>query len=294
MTDTPAPSGAPAPAAGADAPKIDMGALYGTLSPENKDFATRRGYIKTDGSFGDPNLWLDGHRNAEQIMGGEKLPVPNAADEKALAEWPGWDKLGVPKDAKGYAFKRPEKMPNGLDGKPIAYDEAAENAFRDMAVKLKLTPRQFDAIMTDEVGRRMAAIEGATTTLNAEKARIETSLRKDFGAGYDAQKASAGLALNFIAKEAKIDAGKLADLASHEFGSEETARMFITIAAMLGEDKLQGGKDGGFATGPAAARAELEQMDRDPVFQKAYTNKDHPDHKKAIDRRLNLLRTANG
>ena len=46
----------------------------------------------------------------------------------------------------------------------------------------------------------------------AEKARIEGSLRKDFGAGYETQKAQAGLALNFIAKEAKVDPGKLADL----------------------------------------------------------------------------------
>lgn len=274
-------------------PAFKLADVYATLSPENKEFATRRGYIKADGTLADVNMFLDGHRGAEKLLGGEKLPVPNLADENERAQWPGWKKLGTPDDAKGYQFKRPE-MPKGPDGQPLPYDEAAENSFRELAAKLRMPQYMFDAIMTDEVGRRLGAITGAGTQMAAEKTRIETALRKDLGAGYDTSMKQANAALVHMAKVSGVDPGKLADMASHEFGSEETARLFLKIASMLGDDTLQGGKDSGFATGPAAARAELERLDTDTGFQTAYKDKDHPDHQKAIERRLNLLRIANG
>jgi len=278
---------------GGNAPKFDLAAVYGSLSAENKDYATRRGYIKADGSFADPNAWLDGHRNAEKLLGGEKLSIPNIADEQARSNWEGWEKLGTPKDAKGYQFKRPE-MPKGLDGQPVAYDEAAENGFRDLAAKLKMPQYMFEAIMTDEVGRRMKAIGDSGTQMAGEKTRIETSLRKDWGQGYDTNMKQAGAALTFMAKEIGMDPGKLADHASQEFGSEETTRLFVKIAQMLGEDKLQGGKEAGFAEGPAAARAELDRMEMDPEVKKAWLNADHPQHKTVMEKRQRLLAIANG
>lgn len=276
-----------------DAPKFDVATVYGALSDENKDFATRRGYIKADGTFADVNSWLDGHRGAEKLIGGEKLSIPNMADEQARSNWEGWDKLGAPKDAKGYAFKRPD-MPKGLDGHPVAYDEAAENGFRDLAAKLRMPQYMFEAIMTDQVGRRMQGIADSGTQMAGEKNRIETALRKDFGQGYDTNMKQAASALSFMAKSIGVDEGKLADFASHEFGSEETARLFVKIAQMLGEDTLQGGKEMGFAPGPAAARAELERLDMDPEFKKAWMNSEHAGHAQAIERRKRLLAIANG
>jgi hypothetical protein len=278
---------------GGEAPKFEVSAVYGALTPENQEFAKRRGYIKPDGSFADPNTWLDGHRSAEKVLGIEKLSIPNLADETQRGQWEGWDRLGAPKDGKGYTFQRPE-MPKGPDGQPVAYDEAAENGFRELAAKLRMPQFMFDAIMTSEVGKRMQTIADAGSQMAAEKSRIETALRKDWGQGYDTNMKQAGAALGFMAKEIGADEGRLADFASHEFGSEETARLFARIAQMLGEDSLQGGKANGFAQGPAAARAELERLDMDEEFKKAWMNNDHPGHAQAIERRKRLLATANG
>lgn len=274
------------------APKYDVAAVYGTLSDENKDYATRRGYIKTDGTYADPNTWLDGHRNAEKLMGGEKLGVPRLDDDTAFNAWEGWDKLGVPKDGKDYKFQRPE-MPKGPDGQPIPYDEAGEAFLRGVLIKGKVGQKQAAAIYQEYAASRIADATAQVNGVTAEKTRIETALRKDLGAGYDASMASARAGLKFMAEKSGMDAGKISDLASHEFGSEETARLFLTIGKMLGEDTLQGGKELGFASGPAAARAELERLNLDPEFMKAYTTADHAGHKAAVERRHRLNGIAN-
>lgn len=273
------------------APAYDVAALYGSLTPDNAEYAKRRGYIKADGTFQDPNVWLDGHRNAEKLMGGEKLSMPRTDDPAELAKWEGWGKLGVPADEKGYQFQRPE-MPKGLDGQAVPYDEQAETEFRALARRLNLTQSQFNGIMESEVGKRMAAVTANVNGTAAERTRIETALRKDLGMGYDATIKGAGAAIEHVAKLAGVDPGKTADMSSKILGSEETARVFIQIAKMLGEDTLAGGKDAGFASGPAAARAELERLNLDTESQKAFLNADHPGHKDMVDKRRRLNEIA--
>lgn len=270
--------------------EFDPAPFYASLAGDDKEFAERKGLLKLDdkGKPASPLVALQGWSNAEKLIGQNRIPEPRLDDPAELAKWPGHEKLGVPKDSKGYQFKRPE-MPEG-----VAYDEAAENRFREMAHKAHLPQYAFERIMNEEIAARTAAGVQSLNDTKAEKTRIETALRAEYGAGYDQTIKTAGMAIDYLAKEAKLDPNKTADMASAILGSEETARLFIMLGNMLGEGTLKGTENKGFTPSVADAKAQLEALKTDTGHQAAYNDKTHVGHQAAVERVDRLNKTIYG
>jgi len=284
----------PNPDAGGNPPpaEFDTAAFYASLEGDDKEFAERKGLLKLDdkGKPASPLVALQGWRNSEKLIGDptKRLPEPRLDSAEELAKWPGFEKLGTPKDAKDYQFKRPD-MPEG-----VQYDEAAEQRFRAMAHKAHMPQFMFERIMNEEIAARTAGAMQSVNDMKAEQTRIETVLRQDLGAGYDTAIKQAGMAAKLLAEEAGVDPGKAADYASAILGSEETTRMFLHLAKMMGEGALQGAGDKGFASSVSDAKADIERLKLDGEFQKAYTDSGHPGHKDAVARMNRLNQIAYG
>lgn len=269
---------------------FDAAPFYASLEGDDKAFVEKKGLLKPgdDGKLPSPVVLARGWANAEKLIGEARLTEPRLDNAEELAKWPGFEKLGTPKDAKDYQFKRPD-MPEGM-----TYDEAAENRFRAMAHKAHMPQFMFERIMTEEIASRTAAGVQSVNDTKTEKTRIETVLRKDHGAGYDTVMAQAGAAAKFAAEQAGIDAAKTADYASAILGSEETAKLFIWLGKALGEGTLKGAENKGFTPSQSEARGEISRLNTDSEFQKAYTDRSHVGHKDAVDRMERLNRTIHG
>src|SRR6185437_14698702 len=73
------------------APAIDYSALYGTLSPENKEIFERKGWGKAgkDGGPVDINAVFESYRWVEELVGTDKIPAPRLDDPEQLNNWEG-------------------------------------------------------------------------------------------------------------------------------------------------------------------------------------------------------------
>lgn len=275
-------------------------AFFKALTPDNLSFAERNGYYKPDGShMADPNVIFDSYRNADKMLGTTRLPDPDMSNDEALGKWPGWQKLGVATKPEDIKVERPQ-LPNGMkwkdqgDPNGIEWDAAGETRMKQLLV-LGHVPQKFhQQILNAEVEARVTGILQQQNDVKMQTQNITTALTKELGASFDAKRTQAWAAVNFIAKAANIDPKQLADENSVLMGGEAMARAWIKIGEMLGEDKLKGALEGGFASGPSAAQAELDRLKTDPEHQKALMDKTHPGHKAAVDREETLQKTIHG
>lgn len=283
-------------------PAVDYNAVYGSLSAENKEAFTRKGFDKAgaNGAPADINVIFDWGRNAEKMVGANTLPAPRLDDDKAFSEWKGHELLGVPPTEKDYKFERP-KLPDG-----VQYDEAAENAFRVAAKKAHIGQKQagvlFNELMALQTGRAAQSMQQQTEA----KATMERDLRAAYGASYDANMNRAQMAMRFMAEKAGIIAagdtpeavkeklGVTADGLVAALGNTNAVRLMAFIGGQLSEDQIKGGHDAGFASGPAAAKAQISALKTDAEFMKAYHDARHAGHKDAVQRMNRLHEQAAG
>lgn len=270
-------------------PPIDYGALYGTLSAENKTVFERKGFAKAGANNGpvDINGIFDWARAAEAKVGVDTIPSPRLDNDEEFAKWPGHEKLGVPKGAKDYQFKRPD-MPKG-----VTYDEAGETALREALFDGKIGQKQAERIYNKVVAHRIGEMTRAATEMAEAKTAMETELKTTFGASLDTAMARANMALSFIAEQAGVKVERAIDgLASLMGDGAAAIKALNWIGQQLGEDKIKGGHNNGFQDGPAAAKAEMARLNTDAEFQKAYRSENHPGHKDAVARMLRLAEQA--
>lgn len=230
--------------------------------------------------FAHPNDVLKAYTNMEKMQGGEKLPVPNAAEPEKLGEWPGWAALGVPEKADGYEIKRPD-LATG-----IVWDEGFEKSAKDAAAMLKLTPWQLQG-MADLFAAHSNAVGGQVQAV--EKAQIDNvraELASEWGAKTEANLELASAAARHYAGVTEKDWDKLDQL----LGSKPLMKMMADIGGSLAEARLIGGGDSKFGGSAAQANGEIQRLEADPEFMKAVGDKHHPNHKAAVERRSRLYR----
>ncbi len=273
------------PAAAAAAPAaatFDIGAAFGTLSEENRIFAERKGWAK-DGKPVETfklDTLADSYRNLEKLQGGKTLAAPNPADPEAFAKWEGHALLGVPEKPEDYKFEKP-KLPEGMEwGKDgVLWDDAGEKLLRTALRKGMIGQAQAQTIMNEIAQERVGQISAARQARALEAQTVTANLQRAFGAGLDGAKNAGKDALGFIAQKAGVDANKVIDGLAQVMGNEDAVRFTIQLGKMLGEDQLKGGRVAGFATGPDAAKAGLENFKADGEKVKALYDKANPRHK---------------
>lgn len=182
--------------------------------------------------------------------------------------------LGRPEKADGYEFQLPEGTPG---------DDLILNGFRDIAHKSGLGTAQAKALYewyAGEAGRISQEAQEASIKASQEQA---AALKKEWGANWDANLASAQQA----ARYAGLDEGAI-DALQKAIGYDKTLKLLSKFGEPLREGSFVGGKSGGGFATPEAARAELQRLNNDSDFVTRLMKGD----KSALDQRASLAKIA--
>ncbi len=210
---------------------------------------------------------VDSYRNFEKAMGVPKERLLHLPESMESAEAQAvWERLGKPKDAKGYNLKVPEK-----GGDPKLAEWAA-----DVFHKGNLTASQGQAVM-NAWNERQAAV--ATQTAENQKIALTQamdSLKTEWGAAYENKMNLAKSGMLAL----KLDPATVDVLASLQ-GADKLFKTLSEIGAGVGESTFITGKPGaGGAVTPEQARAELADLKRDQGFVQKYLAGDFDAKKK--------------
>lgn len=204
------------------------------------------------------------------------IPAPDLAK---LNEWDGFEKLGWTKDPAAYKIESP-KVPDG-----VPYDKGMEAAFIKAMHEQRVPPTQAKGMLDFMVGLLAKETEAKTAKGARELADLQTALRTEWGANYDANNDMAQRAARFLGIGLE-DASQLEKIT----GSPGLLKMFQKMGALMGEDVLKGGsaRSGGGMT-PDQAQAEQNRLEADPEFLNSLRDPRHPQHKDNKARREQLI-----
>ncbi len=206
-----------------------------------------RAHVEKNG-YRDAAAVVKADMHAQRLLGTERLPIPPEGED--LKTWDGWRHLGVPDEADGYAFERPE-MPEGL-----AYDEELETVFRTAAHDLKLAPWQAQGLLEAFARYQGETFCAAARDGEADTRTLEEALRGDWGAAYEANLDVARRAGRAFAQdEATLDA------LCESLGDAGVLRLFHKIGSLMDEDTLAGDGEPGYGLSPGAAQAEAKAIE---------------------------------
>lgn len=210
-----------------------------------------------------------GYQNLEKLLGREKVPVPTSdEDEEGWQRW--YAASGRPEAPDKYEFKRPDKLPDGLD-----YDEDTETEFRQWAHINGLNKKQANNLYEGYVKRQIERQSAYSTHIKQARATVESDMRREFGAQYEGK---VKLAQSALSKYADPEYLRYLDESGRGNDPREI-RAWIRVGEELsGSTKLKG---------TPAAEAAPEDLDRaisdfrlkhkDGLHQK-----DHPDHDRLV------------
>lgn len=184
-----------------------------------------------------------------------------------------WNRLGRPETPEGYKLAAP-KMPEGM-----TFDSAPFNGFSQFAHSIGLSQWQAQQLV-NFAGQQQAknpAPNAAATTAKGEKA-----LRAEWGATYDHNVTLAQRAVAHLGGEPLVKA-----LRETGAGANPVVMKFLAaVGSFLGEENVIP------ASTPSqlSAKAEYDALFNDP--KSAYWDRNHPNHKQAAKRMLELIPLA--
>lgn len=229
--------------------------------------AEYEGLLQTKGWKG-PGDALKSYAELERYVGTDRIAVPKPGDNDAFRTV--MEKLGAPKEAAGYEFKKPDGLPDGF------YDDDFASFARDMAHKANLTGQQARVMHDEWVAKSLESVQAAEDAqakrAETEAAALDKALRDDWGGDYDQKVELSRRAAKHFATEADADALEKA------IGSTAMLKMFAKIGEHFGEDDLLGQGDNEFAATEAGARGEIGRLKLDPEFMKALSTAEHVGH----------------
>ena len=195
------------------------------------------------------------------------LKLPSKEDAPEWGEV--FDKLGRPKDPKGYEFAAPAGVP-----------EPMLQGFRTAAHAAGLNPRQAASVMQFYGQAQGQAQEMQAAQVVEQTTAAETELKAEWGGNYAAK-------VHSITRAIENFGGKEALAAVNEAGlgrNPQALRMLAKMADALSEaGALKGSSSGGqAATTPEQAREAVSRKYMDADFMKAYSTNDHPGHAPAV------------
>jgi len=215
--------------------------------------------------------------HAQKLVGSDKIPVPNKfATDK---DWDAvYEKLGRPADAAGYKYDLPEDQ---------KIDEASLKNFSDQAHKLGLLPGQANGMVKFYNEMTAASLQEQDSVAVAAREASTSELKKEWGQAYD-QKVSqaANLAQSVGANELlnanMADGTKLGD---HPI----MIKAFAQLAGKMGEDSITQSSGPTYQT-PAQLEKDIGEL---TMPGSAYWDKNHPNHKLAVEEVLALREKKN-
>lgn len=271
-SDAPAPV-APAPAAPAAAPAAPAaatGAWYEALPEELRGDSLVKKY---------PSLpaFVDGFRNAQKLIGAEKIPLPKA-DAPPEVWGQVWSKLGRPETPDGYQLQRPE-------GVTVPTAEPLEKGYKEMAHQLGLNARQAQELYGWYLQTAQQSTSQFEESLQAERGEAEGKLRQEWGRAYDQNLAQAQGAMRRLFDPADIES-----LEARGLGNDPAfIRMLAKVGKAMGEDSVDGKPAVGLLS-PADAQRRIAEIMGDP--RHPYRDQRHPAHSQAVQDMAALFEQA--
>lgn len=246
-------------AAGANQPSAGAQPWYSGFDQETIGWMENRGLTKLDEKSALENT-VKGFRNAEKYVGvphEQLLRVPDwdKADKVELDQF--FNKLGRPADPKEYNLPVPDGLPRDFaDWASTIFHDVGLNSRQGQKIAEKWNEYMFEMAAKDMEAQKQAV------------AQQERELRAEWGSAYEkevssAKKAAQGLGL----KPEQIDA--LEDA----LGFSGVMKMMSDIGKKIGEDSFVNGEGGSGGFGvmtPAAARARIDQLQRDKEWTAKY------------------------
>ena len=221
---------------------------------------------------------LKSYLHAQKMVGANKIAVPNKmATEDDWKEV--FKKLGAPEkpDDYKYSFKEDEINPEQL------------KSFNETAHKLGLLPKQAESLIKFYQEMNSVGEQSKLQTAQAKQLEAESLLKKEFGAEYgkrlDQAKrlASETFGKDLLNNTILQDGSRLGD-------NVEIVRAFTMLADKLSEDEIVKGDDVGYMTAGQIEK-EISQLTEEGS---AYWNKNHPNHRKAVEEVYKLRQQLNG
>ncbi len=214
------------------------------------------------------------HHLEKKIGGSVNVPTEKSTPEETTAFY---EKLGVPKEAKGYAFTEP-KLPDG-----IVWEKEGLGKFAETAHNLHLTPAQVQGVL-DYYGEAIGAKFQSTA---AVRTATETALKQEWGPRFDDRLGEAHAALQSydgagefktLLKEAGLD------------NDARTLRFLQSIGAETREHTHINGERRDSMTKEEAQKkvADIQTAGNEhPLY-----NKSNPKHREAVTEYGELLKLA--
>ena len=268
------------PGAGGDGGDGDRGSLDWRSSLD----ADARQVIDAE-KIGDLNTLVRNYSGLQQKIGARGL-IPPGKDAKPedWEGWDGWSALGRPEAADKYDlgdFKPDERT---------GWQPEVQGRVLEAGHKAGLTNAQAHAVLTAYHDAAVEAVEAQEKANDEAFKAADTTLRREWGAAYDARLEGANMALSKLGGQELVDL-----LAEKGLGNDpRMVKAFAQAAELLGEDQLrgEGGGVGNIRT-PAEAKAEIGRLKADSDFQKVMTNSSHPEYPDAV-KRLQALHALAG
>ena len=254
-----APPAAPAPGAAPAAPPAwHADPVYDT---ETRGWLENRGLTKLEAGAALPEV-IKGFRNAEKFIGAPPEQIIRVPKDDTPEAWNQvYDRLGRPKDPKGYDIPVP-------DGQDKAYSEWARGTFHELGLNAKQAKgltEKWNAYVAEKTGAMQTEYKNSVATDAA-------ALQKEWGAAHEKNlQVAKGAAREFGMTAEVIDSLEKA------MGFAGVMKLMHSIGSKLGEDKfIQGGGGGGFGDvmSPEAAKAAIEALKKDPEFSVKYIKGD--------------------
>jgi len=177
-------------------------------------------------------------------------------------------KIGVPENADGYEFSKPEN---------VDFEDEFFKAYKENAHKLGLMPKQAEALSNWFSERTLEAQENMGKQADQQKLENIDGLKKEWGMAFDKKVADANLLLNEFATEEEMSFLKKSGLTNEP----NMVRLFSRVAEKtLGEDKLKGEGQGPVGMTPAEAEQKINAYMGD--LNGPYFNKEHPQHEMTV------------
>ena len=222
----------------------DQGPWYGALPEANDDDKAFKGWVDKKG-FKDPVSALKGYRELEKHVGANRVLLPGEKDD--FTQWEGHDKLGSPKEAKGYTIEKPT-LPEGM-----AWDENFEGVIKDVAAKVRLHPSQLKPLVDAYTQVQVANFNKLKENEAKDTADLQT-LFKEWGADKDVN-------VDFAKRGGKyfgLTTEEIADLEKGLLGG----RTIMTALAKIGRKVREGATVDGDAASTFGAEAALAELDK--------------------------------
>lgn len=224
-----------------------------------------------------------GYVNAESLIGTKRIPEPQATwkeeDWNAL-----YSSLGRPTNPDGYKLPDDFKLPEGLtlDAEKMKKANVALHS-------AGLTPAQYNKVMAYYAGTLGEAQAAAQASQQRAVAQGTAALKQEWGENYGP---NLDIAKSVVAKFGGDDL-----MASLEKSGAANDPLFIKSLHRIGvamlDDKAIGSGSGGLRImDVTAAKREISDLTTDKDFMEALNTANHPGHKVAVDRWLELHKTA--